>query len=55
MGPHGLNHQMALAHGTFNNLFEINASTHGPYGCTKEALECFRAMIEGYRRATRDA
>ena len=53
MGETGVNHQMALAHGTFSILFEINAATHGPTGCTREALRCFRAMIAGYEHACR--
>jgi hypothetical protein len=52
MGVAGINHQMALAHGTFSILFEINASTHGPTGSAREALRCFRAMLEGYEAAT---
>jgi hypothetical protein len=54
MGPNGVNHQMMLAHGTFSNLFEINAATHGPFGAGREAIQCFRAMIEGYEEATKD-
>jgi hypothetical protein len=54
MGVAGVNHQMALRHGTFSILFEINASTHGPFGSGREAIRCFRAMIEGYEEATKD-
>ena len=54
MGPTGVNHQMALAHGTFSILFEINASTHGPFGAGREAIKCFLAMIEGYEEGRED-
>jgi hypothetical protein len=53
MGVPGVNHQMALKHGTYSILFEINASTHGPTGSGREALNCFRAMIQGYEQAHR--
>ncbi len=51
MDEPGVNHQMSLAHGTFSILFEINAATHGPVGCAREAIKCFRAMIDGYAAA----
>lgn len=51
MGVPGINHQMALKHGTFSSLFEINASTMGPTGSAREAIRCFRAMLAGYEAA----
>ena len=51
----GLGHQLALKHGTFAVLYEINAATHGPTGAGREGVSCFKAMIEGYETARQKA